>query len=369
MRARTAAAAPLLAALCLIAGATAAQAADSAVPVEVTAATVQAPEEPDDDDDDDVEDRTPGGDDTGAPVPTPSVTETQTSSPTPTPTETEEPEGTPTPQPTTAPPAESDDEPETGTPDDGGDPAEPEDFALSCYNASLDAGTSTSVTVTAPQGTTLSLGSTASTMGAQVSIQGSQVVFSAPASASGQDTFTVTGSGPDGQSATCQVTFTVYTPSGSPTPPEETPSPTDPASPTSPGTSAPGTPGSTPTTGLGGGAPTPTSDGVESIPASPPADLSIPGSAGESEAGAESSASGGYGLTMPGISGLMNPSNGNPHVSGGEDRSSESSDEEAAEDEDPLAQTGTNLWASLLALLAIALGSVAVIVSRRRAAA
>ncbi|WP_147104800.1 hypothetical protein [Nesterenkonia populi] len=362
MHARSAAAVPLLAALCLFAGAAAAQATETGEPPAAESPPTYEPGEEDN----------AAQNDTVAPVPTEDGSPTETSPPDPTTPATDEP--SPTPTETETPPATDEPSPtptETETPTEA-----PTEFSITCGgNASLYPGETTTVTVSAPSGTQLSPGAPSS-LGGSVSLSGNQVTYTAPDSLSstGQDVFTVSGTSPDGETDACSITFTVYGQDAPTSPPPEEPtgSPTDPGTespdPESPGAEDPGTEAPN-----GGGAPTPTEDGPGSTPASSPGDLSVPGAPDTSASTPTPQAGDGYGLTLPGISGLMDPSSGNPHVPGGaeEDEAAEPSDEDQDESETQnendaaLAQTGASLWATLLALLAIVLGAAATLTARR----
>ncbi len=147
----------------------------------------------------DEEDDSVTQDDEGAPEPTVDASPTPTPTPTPTPEEPLEPE-----------PEEADAEPEpeletdpaedTDVPDET-EPEEPEAFSFECPRTSINAGEQATLTINAPSGTQLSLGPGGSSLGASVSLSGSQLTYTAPESVTGtqQDTLTINGTSADGE--------------------------------------------------------------------------------------------------------------------------------------------------------------------------
>lgn len=146
-------------------------------------------------------------------------------------------------EPTTSPLPEDDEDDDATEPTEEPSP-EPAPLNIQCSNSSVPPGASVSVFISAPPGTSLALGSTSSQLGGSISLSGNEVTYTAPSSyvGTGQDFFTVEGTDSQGQRATCQILFTVY---------GETPSPTPPASPDPDqgATSPPQSPELTPTPG------------------------------------------------------------------------------------------------------------------------
>ena len=162
----------------------------------------------------------------------------ESTEPTPDPGTTDEPTTSPLPE------DEVDDEADDATepPEEPSPELAPLD--IQCSNSSVLPGASVSVFIIAPPGTSLALGSTSSQLGGSISLSGNEVTYTAPSNyvGTGQDFFTVEGTNSQGQRDTCQILFTVY---------GETPSPTPPGSPDPDegATSVPQSPELTPTPG------------------------------------------------------------------------------------------------------------------------
>lgn len=221
-----------------------------------------------------------------------------------------------------------------------GTPQDPAESGLSCEGAGVNPGETVTVTCTAPEGSTLELGSTNSAIGGTVEISGFDITYTAPSAVDGtpSDPFTVIAGHPDGSSTSTQVAFSVYgtvngddgaepTQSLPPVPPdateESTPAPTETAA-----AAPPGTP-------TGGGLP---NLPIPGLPASPWDNL--PTETEEPEAGSHTT-----------------------HQSDDE----KAEDTEADDPEDLLAQTGPEqaAWAGSLAIASILLGAAALRMSRR----
>ncbi|GAA1807607.1 hypothetical protein GCM10009771_07200 [Nesterenkonia flava] len=287
--------------------------------------------------------------------------------------------GTDQDSPGTESPEEETEEPETGEDDDG---LPQEEFHVTCSGAILNAGETHTVQCNTSPGASLSLGSTASQVGGTVSLSGSDITYTAPAAyrGTGQDLFTVIAAGPDGQEARTQVIFTVHGNATDPGTPATTPPPTEAAPPAAPDSPTSGT--QNPDNGTG-----PTSPGMPTQQ-SPTSGTTSPGAPTSPSPTATSSAPSWSEspltfFPLPGFPQLDQDIPEGPQATAsaspeGPEETSEEDDEAAEsdadrEDEDEnygdLAETGmgTAGWAALTAAVALLLGGIALLLSRRTA--
>ncbi|TLP97425.1 hypothetical protein FEF26_07420 [Nesterenkonia salmonea] len=300
--------------------------------------------------------------------PTPSPTETATSEPTPTPTETD-----------------PDRELNNGETDIGGEttPPPPEGVAVNCYNATVTAGQSTTVTCnTDPSSATLSVNSV-SQIGGNLTTNGNQLVYEAPAevATTTTDDFTVIASAPDHENGTAQVTFTVEPAADSaetsPTPPQTTTSPADEDDSATPenGEGADNVPEAddspTQESGLEEADPAQTPSAAPgNTSGQPTVTVQPPGAPATVE---EQTPAGSMLLPVPGMPGLIEliipPSDGavGSGPSAGAEETDPSPEAESGNEQGSLARTGTGAAFSAAALggLAVALGASVLFTSRR----